>query len=236
MSRLDTKRHDDLFNKGECDLPIHVIGTGGVGSHVTYMLAKLGVGSNPRNTLDLYDGDIIEGHNVSNQAYVEEHIGGTKVDTLAQEFAKWSSGNTATAHPHFVTEKIDLEGIVILCLDSMDARRDICRASIWGNPKIPFLIDARMDASNAIAFALDPRKESHVAKWEQLWFPDSQAAHRIGCGGPLSVITAVTMTAALSVQHFIAFSAQRTLVGIPNYLRISLNTWEGTVDDWDEEA
>ncbi len=227
---LDTTRHDTLFNRHAFNKPLHLIGAGGVGSHVALHLAKLGVGTHPQNTLDLYDGDAIEPHNIANQAYSTEHIGQKKVEALAQQFAAWSGGNTARAHPQFVEGSIPLSGVVFTCLDTMQARKNICETSIWRNPDVELLIETRMDAGNAIVFTLDPNNEEHIAIWEEYWFPDADANDQAGCGGHQSVITAVTITASMAVQQMIHHVAKTN--EFANHLRLTFSPWELKASVW----
>ncbi len=235
MSHLDTKRHDALFAKEAFAIPLHLIGVGGVGSHVAQQLGKLGTGTNPSNTIDVYDGDRIESHNVANQAYLPEHVGQQKTSALQEQFSVWSDGSTVHVHDMFVREHVPLCGIVFLCLDSMEARKRICELSIWNNTDVKLLIDTRMDAETAVCFAIDPNNKEHIEIWEERWFPDNQADNLAGCGGHLSVITAVTMTASIAVQQFLAFARNIPSPDRPNYIRLSLDTWELYTEYWDRE-
>lgn len=229
MKSLDTKRHDDLFDKTAFDLPVHIIGTGGVGSHVAYELAKLGVGTNDSAHVRFYDGDIIEAHNIANQAYDLEHIDGPKVIALADQFMKWSGGIAAAPLHGYITGQIELQGIVFLCLDSMQARKDICQGSLWRNKDVSLVVDPRMDADSAVVFTIDPNNEDHIEFWEDRWFPDDEAQNQAGCGGHLSVITTVTITAALAVHQLIAFAKKRSTEGMRQYQRLTLSTFENSV-------
>jgi molybdopterin/thiamine biosynthesis adenylyltransferase len=226
---LDTKRHDALFKKEEFTLPVHLIGTGGVGSHVAYELAKLGVGFH--NEIHLYDGDTIESHNIANQAFEVGQIGMQKALALSDRYVDLSGGATVHAHPSFVTERITLSGVVFLCLDSMEARKKICQGSLWRNTAVPAVIDTRMDAATAVAYTIDPNNEEHIERWEERWFPDEEADNLAGCGGHLSVITAVAMTASIAVQQFIGFAAKRN-IATANYFRLSLDSWESCAEHW----
>lgn len=226
---LDTKRHDDLFDKRQCTLPVHVVGVGGVGSHVARLLAKLGVGE--YGPVHVWDGDKIEPHNVSNQAYDPADIEAQKAEATQRHF-KRRSGVEIMAHAEFVTKRIPFSGIVFLCLDDMDVRRDICEKSIWRNMDVPLLIETRMDAAHAQTHTLDPRDERHIGIWNLRWYPQSEVDNLMGCGGPLSVITAVEMTAVIAVQQFIHWSNQRSLENIVNEIEIDLVTWEIKTRIW----
>lgn len=229
---LDTKRHDALFDKETFALPITVVGLGGVGSHVVQQLAKLGICTHKDNVLNLWDGDVIEPHNVPNQLYHPHEVGRHKADVLCEHFAEASGGKRACVHPHYVREAIPLRGVVILCLDSMAARKQICETSVWKNPDVKLLIETRMDARYVVVHAVDPNNEKHIEKWNDYWFPDEDAENEAGCGGHLSVITTVLMTAAVAVEQFRVFAASSSAESMPNRIRINLKTWETAATVW----
>ena len=81
MRTISTIRHDELLPRQLVMSPIHLIGCGGVGSHVAMMLAKMQVGE---AGMHLYDDDTIEAHNPPNQAFERHHIGKPKVAALAE--------------------------------------------------------------------------------------------------------------------------------------------------------
>ncbi len=56
---------------------VTIIGAGSIGSFATYALAKMGV-----KDITVYDDDIVEQHNFSNQIYRIEDIGKKKVTCL----------------------------------------------------------------------------------------------------------------------------------------------------------
>jgi hypothetical protein len=227
---LQTVRHDAIFNKETFVDLVHLIGTGSVGSHVALQLAKLGIGTHPTSGLHLYDGDIIEAHNIANQAYSVADIGHKKAEVLAREYTQWSNGLSSSAHSEFVRDRIPLSGVVMTCLDSMEARKAIGETSIWGNPEVKLLIDARMDVNTAVVFTINPNNERHVDLWNEYWFPDTQATDAPGCGGNQTVISAVLITAALAVQQLIGFASGRR--EFPNHLRLSFNTGEFKFTQW----
>lgn len=200
---LDTRRHDQLFNSAKFDLPVHIIGVGGVGSHVARMLAKLGVGRN--SPVTVYDGDRVEPHNLANQAYDESHVGLFKVEALYDQYRKWSGGVEIYPQARFVEARENLSGIVFLCLDDMFVRQQICEQSVWRVPEIQLLIETRMSVQNVMLFTLDPNREKHIAAWQAYWYRNEEADNDMGCNGPMSVITSVEATAVFAVQSFIDF-------------------------------
>ncbi len=217
---IDTMRHDEYFDKTKFVLPVHIVGCGGVGSHIAELIAKLGVGFADTSTVNLWDGDSVAKHNLANQAFCESHIGLKKAGCLKTQYAKWSGGIKPISHEQYVTEKIPLSGIVFLAVDSMAARRKICQESIWSNPEVKLLIEVRMDATYVIVHTINPNNQSHIEIWEEEWYPDNETENSVGCGGHITVITTVVMAASLAVQKLLAFDrsenpAQKLTFNIP---------------------
>ncbi len=226
---LDTKRHDALFNKKAFTQDLHLIGAGSVGSAVAYQLAKLGVGD--ASAFHLWDGDTVAPHNLPNQAYYTRDVGLKKVDALQRNICEWSDGTEAIVHGEYVTEEIPLAGIVILCLDNMEARRDICRDSLWNNPRVKLVIETRMDASLLVVHTFDPNIPKHIEFWEFYWHPNKAVQNEVGYGGPVSIIPSVEMTASLVSQQFIKF-VRSGWDDIYNQLQLNLRTWELKKTKW----
>ena len=82
---MEFLRQLDLVSPDTLDLPIHLIGCGGIGSFTALVLSKMGV-----QHLHLYDPDGIEEHNLPNQLFRLRDVGRSKVEALQeilQEFA-----------------------------------------------------------------------------------------------------------------------------------------------------
>lgn len=224
---IETFRHDELLPPQLCASPIHLIGCGGVGSHVAMMLAKMQVGE---AGLHLYDHDFIEAHNPPNQAFERHHIGERKVFALENQIDVWSDDQVAvTPHLGQVNERVPLSGVVFLCLDSMEARKDIMESSVFGNEKLDLVVETRMDARFAYASIFDPKVSAHCTLWREGWYPSSAAESMVGCGGHLSVITAVMQTAVLAVQGAMNFYDEASRM---NHLELNLQTWRVKARQW----
>jgi len=72
---------------------ITLVGAGATGSYVALQLAQLGWGDSVRGqgVLKVFDADVIEEHNLCNQAYEIAQIGKPKVEAL-QELIKRKCG------------------------------------------------------------------------------------------------------------------------------------------------
>ena len=230
MPIINTLRHDGITPEILYTTPIHVIGTGGVGSHVVELLTRMQLA---RPGLYLYDGDVVEAHNPPNQQFTREHIGQSKVSALAKQAAVWSD-DQVPLHANFgmVTEPLSLSGIVFLCLDSMAARRSICEQSLFKNSAVKLVIETRMDASLAEVWIFDPNNTVHEQCWLTYWFPDSEAENEVGCGGHYAIPTATSMTANLAVQVLLNHFKEPQPSPTPNRLRLNLRDWRLDTKIW----
>lgn len=103
-----------------------VIGCGGTGFWTALFLGMSGV----RN-LHIYDGDIIEIHNLNRLPFTENDIGKRKSDLLADYIKKLRPNINIVAYPHF-EEMSQIVGVVFDCTDSIKIQEIIkekCRYS-----------------------------------------------------------------------------------------------------------
>ncbi len=229
MTIIPTVRHDGLTPMILYETPIHVIGVGGVGSHVVELLCRMQLG---RPGLHLYDGDVVEAHNLPNQQFTLGHLGQHKVQAAAAQASVWSGEQVrVVTHPDHVTGRIPLHGIVFLCLDSMAARRQICEQSLFGNSAVSLVLETRMDASTASVVVFDPSNPVHQECWLGYWYPDEETENQAGCGGHYAIPTAASTTANLAVQALL--NHYRTSWDeTPNRIRLELARFELNTKFW----
>jgi hypothetical protein len=161
------------------NVPITVIGAGGIGSFLVLALVKMGF-----TNVTVYDADLIEDHNVDNQLYGHKHLGMMKVDALrelCEDLAditiypkcEWYTGKEPIAH----------QGILIFAVDSITARNDI-----WVNLKASvnsmldckldvtkFFIDARMGAEIIRIFTVNPMIFGEIEMYEESLHPQGES-------------------------------------------------------------
>ena len=133
-------RQLDIIDPAQLGIPIHIVGCGSVGSWTALTLAKMGA-----TQLTLWDHDIVDEHNIPNQAYRPADIGIPKVEALG-EIIEAMTGNAARILNRRFDGFVD-SGMVIIAVDSMDARNDLWRA-LRDQPLV-WLIDSRMGAEVA---------------------------------------------------------------------------------------
>lgn len=116
-------RHEGWIGPADFADTIHIIGCGAVGSHIAVLAAKMGA-----HKFVLWDSDVVESHNLANQAYDVEHIGQLKVDALTSVLKRFNPAIQIQTHPYFFEtskHKQLLNGPVVIATDTMSARYDL---------------------------------------------------------------------------------------------------------------
>ena len=133
-------RQLDIIDPSKLSVPIDIIGAGSVGSWTALTLAKMGA-----SQLTVWDFDVVEEHNVPNQAFSPADIGRPKVEALGV-IIESMTGNTLSIRNRRFDGFVD-QGMVIIAVDSMTARIDLWR-TLRDQP-FDWLIDSRMGAEVA---------------------------------------------------------------------------------------
>jgi molybdopterin/thiamine biosynthesis adenylyltransferase len=165
---VDLTRQSDLVETDALEIPIVMIGCGGIGSFSALALAKMGC-----TQLTVYDDDRVEEHNIPNQLYRPCDIGQLKVICLA-EIIKDFTGTAVDARPDRVQGQ-RLQGIVVSGVDSMEARRRIWDRSIRYKAGVTAYIDARMGAEVARIYTVHPADPDDIRFYERTLYSDDDA-------------------------------------------------------------
>ena len=147
--------------------PIKIIGTGSVGSFTCLSLVKMGA-----HNIEVWDDDMIDEVNISNQFFRIKDIGEYKVDalqSLISDFENVSIINHVDKHQG----GDDLNGIVIVALDSMLPRKRIWN-SIKGKDNVELFIDPRMGGRVARIYAVNPK--NGIQDYEKTLYTDDDSA------------------------------------------------------------
>ena len=192
----------DWFSQADVkNARICVIGAGAVGNEVLKCLALLGAG-----TIDVYDFDRIEVHNLTRSVlFRETDIGRNKAECAAARVRDLDPNVKITAYAGNILRDLDLENFslystVICCVDNFEARLRlnlICK--LWG---IDF-INTGVDSRNAVVDTFPFSKGEGVSCYECTLPPSvyQRLSLRYSCGGlkraafvekriPTTVITA----------------------------------------------
>jgi hypothetical protein len=146
--------------------PITIIGTGSVGSFTALSLVKMGA-----HNIQVFDDDLIDEVNISNQFYRIKDIGEYKVDAL-QSLISDFEGISIMSHASKCNGTQELNGIVIVALDSMLPRKRIWD-SIKGKEDVELFIDPRMGGRVARIYAVNPR--NGIEAYEKTLYTDDNS-------------------------------------------------------------
>ena len=154
----------DFFHPGTTCM---VLGCGGIGSHVAYLLNK------QECALIIYDPDMVEIHNVGTQMLGGlNNVGSTKIDAYRHFILNFFEEEPANIYiPEFYDEKSLENPYVFSCFDNMKARKTAFEkwCSIEDPDKI--FIDGRMLADQGMIYAIRPGMEE---KYKETLFDDSE--------------------------------------------------------------
>ena len=147
-------RQLDICPPEKLSFPITVIGAGAVGSFTVLALAKMGC-----SDITVWDDDLLEEHNVSNQACKPSLLGQLKVEALRELVDELCDPQIALDCRRYKGQA--LKGLVITVVDSMDVRLMVWRR-VKLNPAVPLLIDPRMGAEFARLYSISPSNVEHM--------------------------------------------------------------------------
>ena len=176
------------------DSHVTIIGTGAVGSFTALTLAKMGIG-----TLELYDSDKVEEHNLPIQFFPNDAMGKPKVEALKAELERLTEIKVI-AHNEDFTDQAVQSGIVISAVDSIKARKKIWRSlkTVAQRAKIPYYIDTRMGAQVGKVYTVDMSDETARVRYGQT-FPDPKNVLQEACTARGIIYTVVGMASDAAV-------------------------------------
>lgn len=203
MAEISIRRHQPIFDPSKFPYDIHIIGCGATGSRIYMALVELGC-----MRIHCYDFDVVEPHNLANQAFLHEHIGQQKVEGCRDLYTK-KIGNPPPATMHYHDMKVskdtltrgDLSGTVFLLVDTVEARKDIYNTLIKDNLMIDHVIETRMASTHGNVFSFDPSDVEESKKWYDS-LPTDDTRELSACGQPISVGTTASVIANLAVWRY----------------------------------
>lgn len=158
------KRQKDLVSEKIFDNAVTIVGVGGIGSFLTLTLAKMGFPS-----ISIYDFDMVEDHNLPNQFYRISDINGLKTGALATLVRDFTGTNVTTNSRHWLASR-NTKGILISCVDNMDAREAMFEYAVENPKQVPWFIDGRMGRLQAEIYVVNTSKKSDIATYrKRLW-------------------------------------------------------------------
>lgn len=145
-------------------LSFSIIGVGGIGSATTLVLAKMGA-----RHISIYDDDVLEEHNISNQTYPHDAVGKPKVEAMA-EMIKYMEGFDIEP---FNSRYYGCSSDIVICgVDSMESRKEIFESLSSSNR---YYIDARMGGEQMLVYSIDLHDPKDVAFYKTTLHSDDDA-------------------------------------------------------------
>ena len=179
----DFLRQLDIINPDHLVYPVTCVGLGGIGSFTAVALRKLGF-----RKFFLYDGDIVEAHNVPSQNFTPNRVGMPKAAALT-EILRECFDDEADINPRPTQLWGDepLEGVVVSGVDSMSSRKTIRHAEENSRALGPLYIDGRIgiewseEEHRVIGewieiFSINPSSTDDIEFYESHLFEDEEAA------------------------------------------------------------
>ena len=218
MTDLRFLRQQDVIDTDKlASLQISLIGLGSIGSVTGLYLAKMGVCN-----LTAFDADIVDIHNISNQAYGLADVGLSKTEALTDliEFQIGVLPNTNTMQ----YDGRALSEVVISAVDSMKSRETIWK-SVREKPEVRLYLDARMGLETLMVWTVRPQIREDRVAYSQSLVSDDQAhldpcTARTICYSPL-------MAASILCSHIKRYINDET---IPRRVILDLATHTMMVD------
>lgn len=204
-------RSHDLIPERILKERIHIIGAGSIGSFTALALVKMGF-----KDIHIWDDQDIGRENVSTQLYGDGHVGRGKTDVLKRLLTdrlgpREEHGLVITEHyERYVAQEIF--GVVICAVDSMESRKQIWKAS-KRSTLIPWLIDARMGAEQALLYTMKPSDVLDIKSYGKTLYSDDEALQE-------PCTAAGTAYTALLIAGMIGKAVKDVLTNQRNYPRI----------------
>lgn len=164
------QRHWDMIDVERLKtLPIKIIGAGSVGSFTCLSLCKMGA-----RRIKVWDDDLIDEVNISNQFYRMSDVGDYKSDALQKMIMDFEGTPIEVSNEKFYGKE-ECNGIIIVAVDNMNARKRIWE-KVKGNSDVSLFIDPRMGGRVARIYAVNPMDPGFYE--ETLYDDDDSAEER----------------------------------------------------------
>lgn len=145
-------RHADIHDpRMYAKKSVAVIGVGTIGSQLALTLARMQV------KMSVYDHDVLEEHNIATQAYPLSALGMDKVAAIGEEIER-ATGSIENLYARKYGGKGAKSDVIVSCVDSLDARREIASLLIKKRSKLP-IIDGRVGREQVEVFYFKSAKD-----------------------------------------------------------------------------
>lgn len=194
----------EFFDPDKYMRPLHIIGTGAIGSTLAENLVRVGF-----DKFHLYDFDKVAEKNLANQMFDYEDIGLFKIEAVSQHMKAINPELDIVLHPKGFQPNIvgpPLTGMVFLCVDNIDLRKEICQ-KLRFNTGVDYLFDFRMSLTDAQHYAVhwkNKAQQNQLMKTMDFTHEEATAATPVSaCGTTLSVSPTVRCIVAMGIANVI---------------------------------
>jgi molybdopterin/thiamine biosynthesis adenylyltransferase len=153
-----------------------VFGQGGIGSHLTFFLARTGA------EIITLDDDIVEVHNIAGQLYGNQDVGKPKVKAMEDVITRLCGENKVT--PIQARVEIDVEGqwnavikscdVVCVSFDNIKARAIVFDYWMKHGKSGSLFVDGRMSAQNGQVFTVTKDSTEDATFYTSTLFNDAE--------------------------------------------------------------
>ena len=203
---INTRSQDiaDLKN-----VEFHIVGCGAIGSSVAIQLVRVGA-----DNFHLYDFDKVEIPNIGVSQYNEQDVGLPKVRALINHMKRVNVMiKVEGIIDRFTTYEGSKEGILILGLDSMKARRDIVKMLVKCPYKPKIVIDGRMGAEHYQQYIYN---NITMSQYDKNWYSDDES-------DPEPCTRKATSYCSNMSGSFIANAAKNIVMKQPYFKEVTFN-------------
>lgn len=204
---IDTARQSRFFTRDKmAGRGVTIIGAGATGSPMAVGFAKLGV-----EKIEVWDDDIVEDHNLSNQMYGPQHLGMAKVEAL-RDVVFQQTGTVITAHnrrigPNDAGRMLEVVCVLVDSMDGPEGRRGIAEQVIFGS-RAEFVIETRMGVEHGMIYSIQPRNLVEFRGWKDTLYSDDDVAANedadpAGCNAQQTIGATVRLITGLAEWQFL---------------------------------
>jgi hypothetical protein len=195
-ARVSFQRHNGFVSPEILTDTLNIIGVGATGSNVAVAAAKMGF-----TKFKIWDHDVVEAHNLPNQAYDLCHVGMPKVEALKEVLQRFNPEIEVEANQCYFTAAEhgdELEGPLILTVDTMKAREEITNC-FDGNILVDTVMESRLGFDHGTVNIIETTSEKDLLEWRNSLMSDDEVEE--GPCGLRICTTMVGMVANFMVQQ-----------------------------------
>jgi hypothetical protein len=191
MKEVSFLRHSGWFGPETAGSTVlNIIGVGATGSHIGLYAAKMGF-----HNFQIWDGDIVENHNLPNQIYENQDIGNSKVEAFRRILNAFNPHIQVETHNYFFNSeqhKELLNGPLVLTVDTMSARKDIYNSFKY-NWKVKKVFETRLGFDYGELNIIDCFSPEQLGEWSSTLMNDEDIPE-----GPCNLRICTTLVCMVS--------------------------------------